>query len=1132
MNVNIERSAFVKSIVFYSNFNDDACAHLRLFGPMKQLGVHVISGKEENGRIIPERVELGDLVLIQRDFPRNVDAYEKVINAAREKNKPVIFDIDDLLFQLPVNHPERIKQHYTTALLPMLDALQEADYVTVTTQKLKEIVSLYNQNVFILPNYFDDSIWNFRAPIVKDPNKPVIIGYMGSESHQPDIELITPVLLNILAMFSERVVIHFWGINPSKELANHPQVKWIPPQTYNYAAFAKYFQTQSADVFIAPLVQNEFNAAKSPLKFFEYAALGAPGVYSRIAPFECIIDHGINGQLASTNEEWEDNIALLIKNPELRHQLAINAQETIRTNWLLSKNISVWEDAYAKIVSTAKKNLPNQNDLIKPISHQYYRYIEAKGQELAQKNIEIQSKEEALQSLNKEIQSKEELLQSLNYELAEIKASKAWKLALLIRKTRLVLLPINSRRAKMAGLLFRWVQGEKIRFFRKGSVSTDLNINSIISTNIIDCSRIKIHEENIDVIICVHNAIQDVQKCLESIIAHTTDPFSIIIIDDGSDEPTRNYLSAFSETEPRCTLIRNDVAKGYTFAANIGMKASHSQYLVLLNSDTIVGPEWLDRMYRAITMSNQNGIVGPLSNTASWQSIPTLSENGDWAVNSLPSNISPVEMSQLITKYSGCILPEVSLLNGFCLMIRKALLSEIGYFDEENFGQGYGEEDDFTLRAGNAGWKKVIADDVYIYHAQSKSYSHSRRHSLSKISGEKLRLKHGTEILSNSIASMNPNRVIEGIRSRTNVIFDREETIRTGQQRYSGKKLLFILPVIDAGGGANVILDEARSMIKMGVDVKIFNLSEYRTGFLNSYPYMDIPLIFGKPQDLSRIAPSFDAIIASANYSVEWIKPLEQQNIILGYYIQGFEPLMYPLGSLEANQALATYTMINDCKRFTKTEWTRQMVLSHTGVNSDVVGISVNIDLFRPRDTIPYGTKPVNIAAMIRPASSYRNPFLTMSILKKIKEKYGREVDIWLFGANDIRDIVDPKLLNFQWKQFGKLTQYQVASMMSKADIFTDFSSHQAMGLTALEAMSAGCSVIVPKNGGATEFVKNRINGIVVDTTNTHDSQMALEELIENDNLRKELQIAGLRDVVQYFPEKVSFGILKSLFGE
>ena len=236
-------------------------------------------------------------------------------------------------------------------------------------------------------------------------------------------------------------------------------------------------------------------------------------------------------------------------------------------------------------------------------------------------------------------------------------------------------------------------------------------------------------------------------------------------------------------------------------------------------------------------------------------------------------------MAKSIAKYSGCIFLEVPLLNGFCLMIRRQVVNQIGFFDEENFGKGYGEEDDFNLRAEKAGWKKVIADDVFIFHAQSKSYSHQQRYELSRLSGEKLRKKHGAEKIEASVAFMNPNRVIEGIRSRVSVMKERERYLQLGQS-FAGKKVLFVLPVIDAGGGANVIIDESRAMRNMGVDVNIFNLSEYKSAFLQSYPCLDIHLVFGNTTDLLEISSCYDAIVASANYSVEWLKPLENKKNI------------------------------------------------------------------------------------------------------------------------------------------------------------------------------------------------------------------------------------------------------------
>ena len=68
----------LKSITFYSNHGYDPCAFLRLRGPMSHLGIHVIEGKED-GKTYPERVSLGDSVLIQLDFPRDLKTSEKII---------------------------------------------------------------------------------------------------------------------------------------------------------------------------------------------------------------------------------------------------------------------------------------------------------------------------------------------------------------------------------------------------------------------------------------------------------------------------------------------------------------------------------------------------------------------------------------------------------------------------------------------------------------------------------------------------------------------------------------------------------------------------------------------------------------------------------------------------------------------------------------------------------------------------------------------------------------------------------------------------------------------------------------------------------------------------------------------
>ncbi|MGB9591278.1 MAG: glycosyltransferase, partial [Candidatus Kryptoniota bacterium] len=364
------------------------------------------------------------------------------------------------------------------------------------------------------------------------------------------------------------------------------------------------------------------------------------------------------------------------------------------------------------------------------------------------------------------------------------------------------------------------------------------------------------HIDPIDIIICVHNALEDVKKCLLSITKHTPEPYHLIIVDDGSEQPTRDFLVEFTSKIKNSLLIRNENARGYTRAANQGMQNSKSKFLVLINSDTIVSPGWLDGLYSVMMTDEKIGVVGPLSNTASWQSIPKLTENGDWALNPLPVGMSVDEMSDLITKHAAKLELYVPLLNGFCMMIRRDLINQIGYFNEDVFGDGYGEEDDFNIRAQKAGWKLAIADDVYIFHAQSKSYSTERRHQLAQRAGIKLRELHGDEILDFNINLMNPNRVLEGIRARTSIMLEIEQYQQKGHELFSGKKVLFILPVASVGGGANVVIDEARCMRNMGVDAQIFNINAYKDGFLQGYPHLDIPVVFGDQKDLISISSS------------------------------------------------------------------------------------------------------------------------------------------------------------------------------------------------------------------------------------------------------------------------------------
>ena len=722
------------------------------------------------------------------------------------------------------------------------------------------------------------------------------------------------------------------------------------------------------------------------------------------------------------------------------------------------------------------------------------------------------------------------------------------------QKVRQFLLPSGSRRHWFIGLFLRAFRAMKregpVGFARALPVWLNKHLMRRLAIYRLQHSSIRgqqqlveidpvlqrpdyqIHTRDVDIIICVHNALADVVRCLDSVKAQTARPYNLIIVDDGSGAETAHFLAEYAQNNP-VTLLRSEHATGYTCAANRGLRASRGAFVVLLNSDTIVTQGWLDRMISCAQSDSKIGIVGPLSNTASWQSIPKIEEQGDWAENTLPEGISVDQMGKLVAEQSSRLYPDLPFLNGFCLMINRCLLEEIGLFDEESFGVGYGEEDDYAIRARKAGWKLALADDTYIYHAQSKSYSNERRVMLSERAGKVLAAKHGQDIIREGVEYCHHNRVLDGIRARASVAIERDECIRRGS-KFGGKRILYLLPITTPGGGANVIRAESLVMKRMGVEVEYFNLKSNKQQFINAYPNFEFPVIFGNIDDISDIGSNYDAVLATYNPSVAWMRDILQHDgrPVRGYYVQGYEPLMYPSYSSDYERAVQSYSLLPDLVRFTKTEWTQKMVYENTGERSSLVGVSFNLDLYRPRPRSepewPY--RPIRIAAMVRPEAHYREPQKTMQLLKDISKAYGNEVEVNIFGTRaDNPDFLSLPI-DFNWKLFGVLTQERVANLLNQVDIFVDYSSHQAMGLTALEAMSSGCAVVVPSNGGATSFARHEYNSIVVDTSEYENVLKGVKRLIENDQLRQAIQRNAIYDVCAYFPERVALNILTTLF--
>jgi GT2 family glycosyltransferase len=164
---------------------------------------------------------------------------------------------------------------------------------------------------------------------------------------------------------------------------------------------------------------------------------------------------------------------------------------------------------------------------------------------------------------------------------------------------------------------------------------------------------------------------------------------------------------------------------------------------VLLNSDTILTRGWLESMLACAHSDPSIAFVGPLSNAASYLSVPELYDaSKKWKVNRLPPGMTPQDMADIVRRVSVRDYPEVPILNGFCTLMKRSAFIELGGLNPTAFPTGYGEENDLCFRAGKAGLKLAVADDVYVYHVKSASFGSSRRQELTKAGNAALAKLH------------------------------------------------------------------------------------------------------------------------------------------------------------------------------------------------------------------------------------------------------------------------------------------------------------------------------------------------------------------------------------------------------
>lgn len=220
------------------------------------------------------------------------------------------------------------------------------------------------------------------------------------------------------------------------------------------------------------------------------------------------------------------------------------------------------------------------------------------------------------------------------------------------------------------------------------------------------------------IIIPTYNGKRLLVECIESIRAHTREDFELIVVDNGSTDGTIDWCRS-----ERITFISSGSNLGFPKACNLGLRIATGEALLLLNNDVIVTANWLENMLQCLFSSGDIGIVGPTTNYVSGRQKIAVDYDGIGQMHIMAAQYN----IQNSAKWEN-----VNRLVGFCYLFKRDLMNAIGLLDER-FSPGHYEDDDYCYRARAAGFRLMIAADVFVHHHGSASFHLTEQQELERL---------------------------------------------------------------------------------------------------------------------------------------------------------------------------------------------------------------------------------------------------------------------------------------------------------------------------------------------------------------------------------------------------------------
>lgn len=353
-------------------------AYIRLLRPLTHPSLHhrlqVTAGLTYDG-------QEADAVIIDRLWRPDISPAlaEDLLENIRAGGGRLIYALDDSFLDLPAEKKDWDPTENRLQVVRLF--LAQADGLLVTTEALKEKFADFNPKIAVVSHALDERLlptWRlpegeipsdfkgkvarsvsllskFTLNVVRSTTRAggrKVIGYMGTLTHDNDLMMVLPALRAVWQGHGEEIELQILGVvgdaRMRQTLRELPFVRILKltPKKAEYPRFMAWFSRLQWDIAIAPLQDTPFNRCKSDVKFLDYSAIGAAGIYSHVPAYEKTVQHLQTGWLAENKvEAWIEALEELLTDDQLRGQLAQNATHYLFTQRTLAQCAHQWGDA-------------------------------------------------------------------------------------------------------------------------------------------------------------------------------------------------------------------------------------------------------------------------------------------------------------------------------------------------------------------------------------------------------------------------------------------------------------------------------------------------------------------------------------------------------------------------------------------------------------------------------------------------------------------------------------------------------------------------------------------------------------------------------------------------------------------